>query len=143
MQSRRDSESPTPTIENYLKTIHSLQDAEGLVRPTAIADAMGVAGPTVTVTLRRIEEAGWVERLERQVRLTPLGVAHATAVARRRDVGEAFLELMLGLPHDVAVREACELEHALSAQAVEALEQQLELHRDPAGTTLSQTRRTK
>lgn len=118
---------PTPTIENYLKTIHELGDGEGLVGPTAIAEALGVSGPTVSVTLHRIQNSGWIRRVGRRVGLTPTGLAHASSVLRRRDAGEAFLVRTLGLPREVAVRDACELEHALSPRALDALERHLGL----------------
>ncbi|MGV8082846.1 MAG: metal-dependent transcriptional regulator [Coriobacteriia bacterium] len=135
MHGRHDNERPTPTIENYLKAICLLEDEDGLVRPTEIAEAMGVSAPTVTVTLRRIQEAGWVERIGNSVRLTSAGFAHASSVTRRRDVSMAFLEKMLGLPHDVAVHEACVLEHALSQRAVDALEHRLAAL-EPGTTTI-------
>lgn len=125
MHGHHDSERPTPTIENYLKAIRSIEGEEGLVRPTEIAEAMGVSAPTVTVTLQRIQEAGWIERVGKSVRLTSAGLAQASSVTRRCDVSMAFLEGMLGLPHDEAVREACVLEHALSPRAVDALERLL------------------
>ena len=52
---------PTATLEEYLETIYKLSQS-GTVKPTAIAESMGVSGPTVTVTLRRLESHGYVSR---------------------------------------------------------------------------------
>lgn len=128
MHTTAEHDHPSPTVEDYLKTILALDaEAGGLVRPAAIADAMGVTRPTVTATLRRLADAGWVERSGRGVRLTSEGREHARSVARRRDIAEAFLERMLGFPRDVAMAEACTLEHALSARAADALARRLGL----------------
>lgn len=125
-------DGPTPTIEEYLKAIHALEQT-GLVRPTRIAEAMGVSGPTVTVTLRRLKEAGLVERAGRGVRLTESGRRHAVSVIERHDIAERFLEGVLGLPRDEALREACRLEHALSPQVAEAISRLIDGPRSQAG----------
>lgn len=127
-------DGPTPTIEEYLKTICALEP-KGLARPTRIALAMGVSGPTVTVTLRRLKEAGLIERAGREVRLTEKGRQHALSVIARRDVAELFLERMLGFPREEALREACRLEHALSPRVADALAKLLE--QENAGTAAS------
>ena len=44
---------PTATLEEYLESIFRLSQ-EGPVKPTQIADAVGVSGPTVTATLRSL-----------------------------------------------------------------------------------------
>ena len=52
---------PTATLEEYLETIYKLSES-GPVKPTAIAESMGVSGPTVTATLRRLESHDLVTR---------------------------------------------------------------------------------
>jgi DtxR family Mn-dependent transcriptional regulator len=114
---------PTATLEEYLESIYRLSDEEGLVRPTQIAEAVGVSGPTVTATLRRLELQGFVVRQGTGVVLTASGRSRAVDILRRHRVAEAFLVDTLGLEWDVAHEEACLLEHALSPRVVAALEQ--------------------
>lgn len=112
---------PTPTLEEYLETIYKLS-LDGAVRPTQIADSMGVSGPTVTATLKRLEARGLIGRAGTDVVLTAEGVAGSLEVVRKHRVAEKFLVDVLQLDWEAAHEEACRLEHALSNRVVEALE---------------------
>lgn len=115
----------TATLEEYLETIYKLSE-KGSVRPTPIAEALGVSGPTVTVTLRRLEAAGYVVRDGNDVVLTDAGRTLALDIVRRHRISERFLVDVLGLPWDEAHEDACRLEHALSPRVLAALEEFLE-----------------
>ena len=117
---------PSATLEEYLEAIYKISLA-GDVRPTLIADSLGVSGPTVTVTLRRLAAAGLVERPSGGgVSLTETGRREAVEVIRRHRVAERFLVDVLDLPWEAAHEEACRLEHAMSPRVLEALERFLE-----------------
>jgi DtxR family Mn-dependent transcriptional regulator len=116
---------PSSTIEEYLETICKLGEA-GEVRPTQLAEELGVSGPTVTATLHRLEKAGLVERPSGGVRLTEEGRAQAVSIIRRHRLAEVFLHDVLELPWDVVHDEACRWEHALSPKVADALESFLE-----------------
>jgi len=113
---------PTATLEEYLESIYRLAASESVVRPTQIAEAVGVSGPTVTATLRRLEAQGYILREGTSVVLTPSGRERAVDILRRHRVAESFLVDTLGLEWDAAHEEACLLEHALSPRVVDALE---------------------
>jgi DtxR family Mn-dependent transcriptional regulator len=115
---------PTATLEEYLEAIYRL--GTGPVRPTQIAEAVGVSGPTVTATLRRLEAHGLVSRSGTDVVLTQDGQAQALDIVRKHRVAETFLVGTLGLDWDAAHEEACALEHALSPRVLEALERFLD-----------------
>ncbi|MDZ4169007.1 MAG: metal-dependent transcriptional regulator [Coriobacteriia bacterium] len=112
---------PTSTLEEYLETIYK-QSQDGVVRPSRIAEAIGVSGPTVTATLKRLESRGLVFRRGTEVLLTPEGVAESLDIVRRHRLAERFLVDVLGLDWDAAHEEACLLEHALSPRVLAALE---------------------
>ena len=112
---------PTSTLEEYLESIYKLA-AQGSVRPTQIADAIGVSGPTVTATLRRLQSQGLVTRDGTAVVLTGEGTARALDIVRRHRIAERFLVDALGLDWEAAHEDACLLEHALSPRVLEALE---------------------
>ena len=116
---------PTATLEEYLESIFRLSQ-EGPVKPTQIADAVGVSGPTVTATLRRLEAQDLVSRDGTDVVLTDKGRALALDIVRRHRVAERFLVDALGLEWDAAHEEACLLEHALSPRGLDALERYLD-----------------
>lgn len=111
----------TATLEEYLETIYKLSE-KGAVRPTPIAEALGVSGPTVTATLRRLASAGYIVRSKGDVVLTHEGRSLALDIVRRHRISERFLVDVLGLSWDEAHEDACLLEHALSPRVLVALE---------------------
>lgn len=116
---------PTATLEEYLEAIYKLGQ-NGAVRPTQIAEATGVSGPTVTATLRRLEARDLVTRdTDGAVLLTAEGRSAALDIVRRHRVAERFLVDVLGLDADEAHEDACLLEHALSPRVLVALEDYL------------------
>ncbi|HEY3318228.1 MAG TPA: metal-dependent transcriptional regulator [Coriobacteriia bacterium] len=116
---------PSATIEEYLEAIYKLSE-KGEVRPTHLADALGVSGPTVTATLRRLEAADLVSRPAGGVSLTDSGRTQALSIVRRHRLAERFLADVLELPWDLVHDEACTLEHALSPRVQEALERYMD-----------------
>lgn len=116
---------PSATLEEYLEAIYKMS-LEGEVRPTQIADALSVSGPTVTATLRRLESASLITRPAGGVELTEQGRREAIEVVRRHRIAERFLVDALLLPWDSVHEEACLLEHAMSPRMLEALERFLD-----------------
>ena len=112
---------PTATLEEYLEAIYKLAQ-HGPVRPTQVAESVGVSGPTVTATLRRLEAHGLVVRDGTKVVLTEEGAKRSLDIVRRHRIAEIFLVQTLGLDWNAAHEEACTLEHALSPRVLGALE---------------------
>lgn len=116
---------PSETLEEYLETIYKLSE-RGVVRPTPIAETLGVSGPTVTATLKRLESRGLITRRDGDVVLTAAGETLAIDIVRRHRLAERFLVDVLGLAWEEAHEDACRLEHALSPRVMEALESYLD-----------------
>ena len=112
---------PTATLEEYLEAIYKLAQT-GPVRPSQLAESMGVSPPTVTATLARLSARGLVERPDKAVVLTDEGTREALSILRRHRLAERFLVDVLGLPWGEVHEDACLLEHALSPRVQEALE---------------------
>lgn len=115
---------PSATLEEYLETIYKIA-GDGVARPSRIAEAMSVSGPTVTATLKRLGAQGFVTREGTDVRLTPLGVERSVEIVRKHRIAERFLVDVLGLDWEAAHEDACLLEHAMSPRVVDALERYL------------------
>ncbi len=116
---------PSPTLEEYLETIYKLS-RDGVVKPSQIAEDIGVSGPTVTATLKRLQSHGLVDREGTDVVLTEQGTIQALGIVRRHRVAERFLVDVLGLDWEAAHEDACLLEHAMSARVLAALESYLD-----------------
>ncbi|MQA15060.1 MAG: MarR family transcriptional regulator [Pseudonocardiaceae bacterium] len=122
------------TVEDYLKAIYHL-DCRGEPTTTSeIARALDVSAPSVSTMMSRLADAGLAERSDdRQVRLTGHGMRHAREVVRRHRLVETFLA-EVGVPWDEVHAEAEVLEHALSANLTDRIDDWLgRPERDPHG----------
>lgn len=128
----------TPVVEDYLKAIWSLQQAEAPVSTSRIAERLGLSAAAVTAMVKRLAE----QRLLRHepyygVRLTPVGELGALRIIRRHRVLELFLTEILGYEWDRVHDEAERLEHAASDELIERLAKLLgEPERDPHGSAI-------
>jgi len=127
--------SPSQAVEDYLKAIFRLDSETGVVTATALASRMGVAGPSATGMLHRLQAAGLVVRAEdHSVVLTDSGRRTALRVVRRHRLIETFLSTVVGVPWHEVHDEAEVLEHALSDRLEARIDELLGYPtRDPHG----------
>jgi DtxR family manganese transport transcriptional regulator len=105
-------------VEDYVELISDLIAHEGEARQVDIAGRLGVSQPTVAKMLKRLVRDGYaVQRPYRGVFLTEAGEALAAASRERHRTVEAFL-LALGVPADVARRDAEGIEHHVSPETL-------------------------
>ena len=113
---------PTPTIEDYLQTIYSLQTEGEDVISARLARWMRVTPPTAWATVHRMERDGLVEINDKKViRLAPKGLKLAGNVARRHRISERFLADILGLGWAEVHEEAHRFEHGVSPRVEERI----------------------
>lgn len=106
---------PSAKSEDYIKAIYQLQDGDDPVATSAIADALGVTAPTVTATMKRLEDADLVEREEyKGVQLTTEGELVAIETIRHHRLLELFLTEHLDYDWTEVHDEADRLEHHIS-----------------------------
>jgi DtxR family Mn-dependent transcriptional regulator len=118
---------PTPTIEDYLGVIYTLERDGEPVIGARLAEWLEVSPPTVTATVKRMIRDGWVVMdRTKQIHLTPDGRRAAGSVLRRHMLAELLLARMLDVPWSQVHQEADALEHTLSAETVERLAAKLE-----------------
>jgi DtxR family Mn-dependent transcriptional regulator len=121
--------------EDYLKAVYHVAHRGQPVTTGLLAAELGVSAPSVSAMVRRLEEAGLVERADsRTLRLTADGERAALRVVRRHRLLETFLARMLDVPWDEVHAEAELLEHALSERLEERIDAVLgHPTRDPHG----------
>lgn len=113
---------PTPAVEDYLKAIYQLTQADGPVGTSAIAERLGVAPGSVTGMLKRLGRQDLVEHERYQgARLTDRGRREAIRMIRRHRILELFLVEVLGYTWDQVHAEAERLEHAASDELVDRM----------------------
>jgi DtxR family transcriptional regulator, Mn-dependent transcriptional regulator len=128
----------TPVVEDYLKAIWMLQQAESPVATSRIAERLGLTSAAVTAMVKRLAEQGLLRHEPYYgVRLTASGELAALRIIRRHRVLELFLVETLGYEWDSVHDEAERLEHAASDELIERLARLLgEPDRDPHGNAI-------
>ena len=110
-------------VEDYLKTVFHLSTGGHVATTSSLAGRLGLAAPTVSAMLKRLEASELVRRSsDHQVELTEHGRRHALGVVRRHRLLEMFLTEVLDVPWDEVHDEAEVLEHALSARLEERID---------------------
>lgn len=133
---------PTSTVEDYLKRIYleQVHSDGGLVSPGRIAQALDVAPGTVTAMMKTLTESHLVVyEPYAGVRLTPAGGRLAAHVIRRHRLVELFLVRIMEMDWSEVHRDAEVLEHAISDQLLERMDEKLgypsfDPHGDPIPT---------
>lgn len=117
-----DTAELTHSAAHYLTTIMHLRNRQGYARVTDLAEHLGVSRGAASRAATLLKERGWIEEdPNRMLLLTEPGREVASAVERNYLIMECFLEDILGVPGEVAHRDACKLEHLLSGQTGGAL----------------------
>lgn len=112
----------TDSLEDYLEAIYVLGQQKDRVRVKHIADFLGVSRPSVVSAVSALGSRDLVHHVPYgDVRLTPEGQQRAAAIYQRHLLLRRFLEELLGLPRDVAERDACRLEHLLAQPSIERI----------------------
>lgn len=126
---------PSKAVQDYLKALHRLGGADGLVSPVDIAVRLNVRAPSVTGMLKRLAELGYIQyESGKGARLTAYGTTEARRVIRRHRLVELFLHQVLKLDWSEIDAEAEALEHAISPRLEQALAHYLgEPLEDPHG----------
>lgn len=109
------------SVEDHLKTIWLIAQ-EGNASTSALAEQLGIAAPSVSAMLGKLQDAGFVSH-ERYhgVTLTERGKREALRLLRRHRLVETFLLEHLGYGWDEVHDEAERLEHAVSDHFTEQL----------------------
>lgn len=112
----------TPVMESYLETIYNLTMEGDPVIAARLAERFKISAPTVSETLRRMVEHGYVVLDARKnIHLTDEGQAQAESGLRRHRLLERMLVDMFRLDWTEAHEEAHRLEHGLSPMLEERM----------------------
>ena len=115
-----------PRISDCLKLIHALQERGQKVSTSTVSEHLGVSDATATMMFKDFAAVGWVEHVPyRGVRLTPLGERKAMEVIRHHRLLELYLARELGYSWDKVHAEADRLEHVISEEFEDKLDELL------------------
>lgn len=110
------------SMQDYLEAILELGEGEDTVRITDIANRLKIAKASVNQTIAKCKEKGLVrQQAYGPVELTEKGREAAERVRQKHRKLRRFLVEVLGVDPDIAEKDACLMEHAVSAQTMERL----------------------
>lgn len=114
------------SLEDYLETILSLQNKNGQVRSIDIATELGYSKPSVSVAMKNLREKNFITIDEKgYISLTDTGRERAQNVLERHTVLSNWL-ISLGVPEEIALEDACMVEHDLSDISFQAIKRSLQ-----------------
>jgi Mn-dependent DtxR family transcriptional regulator len=107
--------------ENYLEAIYMLSKKQGSVRSIDVVNHTGFSKPTISVAVHTLERNGFLTiSPEGHLHLTEAGLEIAKRIYERHNVLASIL-MRLGVPEDIALDDACKLEHDLSDVSFEKI----------------------
>ena len=109
--------------EDYLKAILILQRQNGKVRSLDVAEYLNVTKPSVSNAIRRLREGEFLTLdAKKRLILTPSGQEAAEHIYEKYCSIKNGL-ISLGVDPEIAERDACQLEHVLSRESYEKLQE--------------------
>ena len=111
----------TKSVEDYLEAILMIEEEKGIVRSVDVAAHLNYSKPSVSIAMHNLEEDGSVKRGDDgRLLLTERGRAIAEQTLARHRFLTGSLE-DIGVDADVAERDACGMEHSISAETFDHL----------------------
>lgn len=110
------------SAENYLETIYLLQRSQGAVRSIDIANELNFSKPSISNAMKKLRTEGYIDMENRgYITLTEKGQALAEQTYSRHCVIHELL-VKLGVDNEVALEDACRMEHVISQDTFLAMQ---------------------
>lgn len=116
------------SAQDYLEAILILSNEGKNVRSIDICEYFGYARATVSVFIKQLRENGYVKMSDHNtILLTEKGKKIASETFEKHTVlSEIFKSI--GVPENIAVRDACRIEHYISNTTFKALEKHFNIY---------------
>ena len=107
--------------ENYLETILILSKQLPVVRSVDIANELGFKKSSVSVAMKHLREKNHIVVDDSGfITLTPSGREIAEMIYERHEMISSWL-IRLGVPKEIALEDACKIEHVISKESFDAI----------------------
>ena len=111
------------SAENYLETILVLSERLPVVRSVDIANALGFKKSSICIAMKNLRAKNQITVTnEGYIYLTDEGKEIAEMIYERHILISAALK-KLGVPEEIALEDACRIEHVISKESFEAIKQ--------------------
>ena len=109
------------SAENYLETILTLSKKLPVVRAVDISNELGYKKSSVSIAMKNLKAKNHITVTDAgYIYLTDEGKKIAEMIFERHEFLSSFLE-SLGVPKEVADKDACRIEHVISQESFEAM----------------------
>ena len=109
------------SAENYLETILILSKRLPVVRSVDIANELGFKKSSVSIAMKNLREKNHITVTDAgYIYLTDSGKEIAEMIYERHEYLSSWLE-RLGVPEEIAVEDACKIEHVISKESFAAI----------------------
>ena len=113
------------SAENYLETILILSQKRPVVRSVDIAEELGFKKSSVSVAMKNLREKNHITvTKEGFIYLTDTGRQIAEMIYERHEFISKWL-ISLGVSKEVALEDACRIEHVISQESFEAIKRHI------------------
>ena len=109
------------SAENYLETILILSKRLPVVRAVDIANELDFKKSSVSVAMKNLRENNYITVTDAgYIYLTDSGREIAEMIYERHELISCWL-ISLGVPKEIALEDACKMEHVISKESFEAI----------------------
>lgn len=109
------------SAENYLETILVLSKKLPVVRSVDIANELGFKKSSVSIAMKNLREKNQITVTDAGfIYLTDSGKEIAEMIYERHQLFSSWL-IKLGVDENIAVEDACKIEHVISKESFEAI----------------------
>lgn len=109
------------SVENYLETILVLSKKLPVVRSVDIANELGFKKSSISIAMKNLREKEYITVTDAGfIYLTNSGRELAESIYERHEVLSNWF-IKLGVPEDIALEDACRIEHFLSKESFAAI----------------------
>lgn len=109
------------SAENYLETILILSRQLSDVRSVDIANELGFKKSSVSIAMKNLRIKNHIVVSEEGfIKLTASGKEIADMIYERHELLSEWL-VKLGVPEEIAAKDACKIEHVISKESFEAI----------------------
>ncbi len=112
--------------ENYLETILILTKRNGSVRSIDVAAEMNFTKASVSRAMSILKRENYITmENDGRILLTDAGMQQATAILERHLILTRFINEVLGVPQEIAEKDACRIEHIISPETFAGIKAQV------------------
>lgn len=116
----------TESVEDYLETILILSKKLPVVRSVDIATELGYKKSSISIAMKNLRGKEYITVTDAgYIFLTKTGKEIANMIYERHQVISKWL-ISLGVPEEIALKDACRIEHDMSVETFDALKRHIQ-----------------